>query len=293
MTVSAGGSGGIVRATWEIRPTDGSPPIRGDLRALQGPPPATAVIICHGFKGFRRWGFFPALARTLAQAGHAAVTFDFSRNGVGADGVDYSALDLFAEATHSRDVEEIRMVLDAVTSGPLFPRPPVRIGLFGHSRGGGEAVVAAAEHMRVDALVTWAAISRFNRWSPKQIAAWERGETVRVENSRTGQQMPIGPGYWRDLVANADRLEILSSARRLRIPWLIVHGEQDETVPVSEGRLLYEAAGGGAQLLLTSGAGHTFGTRHPPVETTPELQAVMDATVDWYGRHLRPREELL
>ena len=282
----------IVRADWEIRPREGGPPIRGDLRAPEGPAPETLVVICHGFKGFRRWGFFPLLARELARRGHAAISFDFSHNGVGADGVDFSALELFREATHTRDVDEIRMVLDSVTRGPLFPHPPRAIGLLGHSRGGGEAILATAEDSRVDALVTWAAISRVQRWSEEQIATWERGEAVEIRNARTGQIMPIGPRYWRDLVENRERLDILSAAASIHAPWLIIHGEEDETVPASEARQLHDAARHGAELRLVEGAGHTFGATHPLHETPAALGTVMDATTRWFAEHLSPADPL-
>jgi len=270
---------------WEIRPRDGGPPVRGDLRVLAGTEPRTAVVICHGFKGFRAWGFFPPLARALARAGHAVVTFDFSHNGVGADGVDFSALDLFRANTHSRDVDEIRMVLDALRGGGILPLAPRRIGLFGHSRGGGEAVLAAAEDPRVDTLVTWAAISDIpSRWSEEQTAAWERGETVEIVNARTGQNMPIAPTYWRDVRLNRDRLDILRAAADLTVPWLIIHGEDDATVDADEGKALFEAAGDEAELLLVEGAGHTFGAVHPYAGATPDLRAAVDATVEWFDR---------
>ena len=275
----------LLLARWEIRPEDGSPPIRGDLRAPAGPPPRSAVVICHGFKGFKDWGFFPSLATALARRGHAAVSFDFSRNGVGLSG-EFDDLERFAEHTHSRNVDEIRMVLDAVTGGVLFPRPPGRIGVFGHSRGGGEAVLAAAEDGRVNALVTWAAIAAVERWGDEDVATWERGERVYVENTRTGQRMPVDPGYWRDIVANRERLDIVRAAERLRIPWLIAHGEADETVAATSARVLFDAAGDDAELLLVEGAGHTFGATHPYAGATPELRTVADATLAWFDAHL-------
>ncbi|MBW3629970.1 MAG: dienelactone hydrolase [Gemmatimonadetes bacterium] len=277
----------LVLARWEIRPKDGAPPIRGDLRAPAGPPPRTAVVICHGFKGFKDWGFFPSLATAIARRGHAAVSFNFSRSGLGPEG-EFSELDRFAEHTHSRNVDEIRMVLDAVTGGVLFPRRPARIGLLGHSRGGGEAVVAADEDGRVDALATWAAISAVGRASEPDIAAWERGELVYVENKRTGQRLPIAPTFWSDIVANRERLDIARAAGRLRIPWLIAHGSADETVPVSSARELFDAAGDQAELLLVDGASHTFGAQHPYAGATPELRTVADATLAWFDRHLLP-----
>ena len=276
----------LVRASWEIRAKDGSPPIRGELRAPAGPPPRTAVVVCHGLKGFKDWGFFPAVAAAIARRGHAAVSFDFTRNGV-ANG-EFTELERFAEQTHSRDVDEIRAVLDAVTGGSLFPRRPERIGLLGHSRGGGEAILAAAEDDRVDALVTWAAISAVRRWKQDDVAAWERGETVYLENKRTHQRLPVAPTFWRDIVENGERLDIQRAASRLDIPWLIAHGDADEAVPVDEARTLFAAAGARAELFLVEGAGHTFGAAHPYVGATPELRTVTDVTLSWFDRWLAP-----
>ncbi len=62
-------------------------PIHGDVRLPEGPGPHPVVVCCHGFKGFKDWGFHPWLGATLAEAGLAAVHFNFSRNGVrAADG---------------------------------------------------------------------------------------------------------------------------------------------------------------------------------------------------------------
>lgn len=278
----------LVRVRWEIRPKDGAPAIHGDLRAPQGSPPRSAVVICHGLKGFKDWAFFPALARAVAHRGHAAVSFNFSGAGVSPGGSDLDDPDAFAETTHSRNVDEIRMVLDAVTGGILFPERPERIGLLGHSRGGGEAILAAAEDDRVDALVTWSAVSTFGRWTPEQVAAWERGERVWLDNKRTGEPLPIGPGFWRDLVEHPRRLDLTAAAARLDIPWLIAHGDADETVGPEHARTLFEAAGEAAELLLVEGAGHTFGAVHPFAGGTPELRTVVDASLGWLDQHLLP-----
>lgn len=281
-------SSGITLTRWELRPRDGAPPVRGDLRVLAGTEPRAAVVVCHGFKGFRTWGFFPALARAVARQGYAAVTFDFSHNGVGPDAVDFSALDLFAEQTHSRNVDEIRMVLDALQGGVLLPRSPRRIGVLGHSRGGGEAVIATAEDPRVDALVTWAAIAGVEaRWSAEQVEAWRRGEAVEITNARTGQRMPVGPAYWRDFEMNRERLDILGAAEEVEVPWLIVHGEDDTSVPPDDAHALFEAAGEDTEMLLVEGGSHTFGAVHPYAGPTPELEAAVDASLGWFDRHLK------
>ncbi|HEX2210558.1 MAG TPA: alpha/beta fold hydrolase [Longimicrobium sp.] len=277
----------ITCTTFELPSPDGGPPVRGDVRQREGFQAAAAIIFCHGFKGFRRFGFFPNLARAAALRGFAAVTFDFSRNGIGPDGADtFSAMPLFAEHTHSRNLHEIRRVVGAVERGALTGRPPRRVGLFGHSRGGGEAVLAAADDPRVNALVTWAAISHVDRWTPEQVATWQAGRTVEIENARTRQMMPIGPGYWRDLDENRARLDILAAAARTDVPWLIVHGDADASVPVDEGRQLFEAASENTELLIVEGADHGFNARHPYVGATPELRIAADATLEWFQTHL-------
>jgi uncharacterized protein len=285
-TSDKAGSAKVVRTAWEFRTAPDEPPVRGEVRIAEGAAPTSAVVLCQGFKGFKDWAFFPVLARALALRGHAAVSFNLSRSGVGDDGVDFSALELFADQTHARNVTEIRAVLEAVREGGIVPGVIRAMGLFGHSRGGGEAVLAAAADRRIDALVTWSAISTVDRWSEEQKATWERGDRVLIPNARTRQQMPVGPGYWRDLRENRDRLDITSAAATLDVPWLIVHGEEDETVPSSEGRLLRRAAGDSAELLLLAGTGHTFGASHPCEEVSPALDGALQVTTSWFDTHL-------
>ncbi len=92
----------------------GQPPIRGDLRAPRGPAARTAVVICHGLKGFRTGASSPRLARALARArarrGHLQL-LPQRRGRPRGDFTDAGAVR--ASNTHSRDVDEIRMVLDA------------------------------------------------------------------------------------------------------------------------------------------------------------------------------------
>jgi uncharacterized protein len=274
----------LIRKSWEVRRPGRRYPVRGDVRLPDGVEPRSAVIICHGFKGFRRFAFFPSLARAIASHGHAAVTFDFTHNGVGDDGVDFSALDRFAKNTHSGNLEEIEAIVDAVSSGDggMLPKPPGKIALLGHSRGGAEALLAASIDARVNALVTWAAFSSIeDRWTPEQIATWESGGTVMITNARTHQQMPVGPAYWADVVDHRDRLDIVKAAGGLHIPWLIVHGDADETVSVEEARRLLDASGQRARLLLIEGGSHVFGGTHPYGGPTPALLRAARATLEW------------
>ena len=68
--------------------------IRGEVYRAE--PSLGAVIVCHGFKGFAHWAFFPYLARKLAEDGLTAITFDFSGSGIGRDRESFTDAEAFA-----------------------------------------------------------------------------------------------------------------------------------------------------------------------------------------------------
>jgi uncharacterized protein len=259
--------------------------IRGDLRLPAGPPPRSAVLVVHGFKGFKDWGFFPHVCEALTGDGHAVISFNFSRNGVTDDPDTFADLESFARNTFTRELDEIRRLLGEIRGGDLLPRPVRRIGLLGHSRGGGSAVLAAGEDGELDALVTWAAVARFDRWAEETKEEWRRERRIHVLNARTGQQMPLDVALLEDFEANAERLDILDTARRLETPWLIVHGEADASVPADEAREL-AGTNSGAELEVIPGAGHTFEAVHPFAGSTPELDRALEVTGAHFRRHL-------
>jgi len=244
------------------------------------------VLIVHGFKGFKDWGMFPPLADRLARAGFTAVSFNLSGSGVDGAG-EFSRPGRFERNTFSVELADLALMLEAVEAGGLgFPRP-TSIGLVGHSRGGGMAVLAARRHGSVKALVTWAAIAHVKRWDDAQRRIWRAEGRIDIVNSRTGQVLPIATDLLDDIEAHADSsLDIEAAAARLEIPWLVVHGQEDETVPVSEAERLARAAESRAELLLIEGTGHTFGAAHPWAGPTPALERVFDSTVRFLGTHL-------
>jgi uncharacterized protein len=82
-------------------------------------------------------------------------------------------------------------------------------------------------------------------------------------------------------------LDILRAAARVAVPWLLVHGTHDESVPFAEAeRLKAVATGPNFRLLPVAGGGHTFGAVHPWRGSTPELDVVFDATLNWLTAHL-------
>lgn len=274
--------------SFELVGADGGP-LRGEVRAQGRAEARPGVVICHGFKGFKDWGFFPHLARRLAHAGLSVVTFNFSGSGVGADGESFSEPERFGHATPTRDQRDLALVWDAFRGGQLVAGMPApeRVGLFGHSRGGAAAVVHAATNGDCGALVTWAAVSSYHRWGSETIRRWRAEGKVDIVNTRTGEVLPLFTDYLDDLESRAAALDPVAAAARVTAPWLIVQGSVDEAVKVREARRLLEAADAArTRLLVIEGGSHTLGARHPWAGSTPQLDRAMDATVDWFVRYL-------
>ena len=246
--------------------------------------PIGSVIVCHGFKGFAHWAFFPYLARTLAQDGLNAITFDFSGSGIGADRESFVQAEAFAHNTFSRELEDLELVEDY---GRRRKWIHGKFGLFGHSRGGGMAILyAAAQTADVSSLVTWAAISYPNRWSPEDVITWRKRGHTEITNSRTGQVMRLETDLLDDVELHGKtKVNIEAAAAKIKAPWLIIHGTADDTVPSSEAEHLHSLSKGMSTLRLIEGANHGFSATHPLNEVPPVLEKVVLETAKFFVRN--------
>ena len=249
-----------------------------------------AVVVVHGFKGFLRWGFFPELQRRIAERGWIAVAINLSGSGVGPDLESFTEDDSFLDSTPSRDLEDLERVHRALETSALEALTGIdaaRVGLFGHSRGGGTALLHASRRGDVRAVATWAAVSRTNRFPESTHAAWRRSGVLEIPNARTGQIHRLGVGWLEDCERHAEALDILAACARSRTPTLLVHGTDDEAVPVAEARDLFAAfPEGSCRLSVIEGTGHTLGAVHPYRGETPALTRAFDETLGFFDQHL-------
>jgi len=256
--------------------------ITGNLYLPEAEQPPLVVVI-HGFKGFKDWGCFPWLGRALAEGGLAAAVINLSHNGIGDNSDTFERLDLFERDAWSKRVFDVQQVIEAAAHGLLtdLAQPnPARLGLLGHSMGGGLALLMAARDNRVRSICTFAGVNRANRLPMEAVEhALKSLGHVPVENARTGQIMRIGAEFFDELRQQPQDYDIQAAAAAVRQPWLLVHGAEDETVPLAEAHDLLERAGENARMLTIEGTGHTFGAAHPFTRPTPELRQAAAAAV--------------
>ena len=82
-----------------------------------------------------------------------------------------------------------------------------------------------------------------------------------------------------DFVKYQNELNILIAAQHLGDQLCILHGDQDESVPISEAYELAEAAR--QEVLVIKGANHVFGTAHPWTDEgwPPLLKQITEKTL--------------
>lgn len=264
-------------------------PFAVDIRRPVGAGARPIVIVCHGFKGFKDFAFFPYTSRELCERGFTVVTMNFSGNGIEEDPLSFTALDKFAQNTISQELDDIDAVLDSIASGVLLGTQgdARRIGIMGHSRGGCTAIVKAALDPRLKCLVTWASPAALGRYSDEVLRQWKEDGHYNFVNARTKQDMFVNYTYLEDIQTNRERYSLDLAVSQLTIPYMTVHGTEDESVSVEAAHRLHGyAKTGQAELALVDGGTHTFRTKHPFEGSTPALDQAIDRTVAWFHRWL-------
>lgn len=205
------------------------------------------LVISHGFPHLNQGGAlsarsFPELADRIAtEMGWIVLVYTF--RGAGDSEGDFSLLgwrnDLLAAASHLRGVEGVRGVWAA-----------------GFGTGGALSISAAAIDPGIRGVASMASPADFDDWAnhPRRLLQHAR-ETGIIRSASYPAQFDVWSREIRQVRAVA---AIRDVAPR---PVLLLHGSDDDSVPVSDARVLAEAHGS-ADLRIIEGGGHQL--RHDP-----------------------------
>ena len=278
----------VVETSFTLRNSFGDP-ISGELRYVPRGGNQPAIIICHSLMAFKDWGFFPYSAAKIAQAGFVAVTFNFSLNGVVAHGNRITEFSKFERNTFSRELHDLKIVTDTVQRNDFGVQglDTDRLALLGHSRGGGESIVFSSMDDRVRALVTWSAISTFDRWTIRQKEKWSNLGYLPLAKDSTVSPLRLGIQLLNDYTQQSDRLDITKAASSLRIPWLLLHGKADVIVGSREAETLYASSNKlQTQLVLLDHVGHLYNAASPEEDHYQTFNSILDLTTHWLQQKL-------
>lgn len=243
------------------------------------------LIIVHGFKGFKDWGFFTYTAKYFADKGFFVTTFNFSHNGIGESKLEFTELNKFAENTISLEVSELALVINAYKKGFFEANVFGKICLIGHSRGGGVALLSSFIE-KVDSYIVWSSVKTFDRYSERQKNEWRKQGFFEVLNSRTNQMMRINIEQLEEIESNKNgSLSIEKAIKDLGKPMLIVHGEQDLTVPITEGEQIFKWSNKTiSEFEKIPATGHTFDIVHPFAGSNKKFDLVISKTQDFLNK---------
>jgi len=250
------------------------------------------VIFAHGYKGFKDWGCWNLVADQFATNNFFFVKFNFSHNGGTAEEpIDFPDLEAFGNNNYTIELDDLQSVIDWVVDNEDFVDEidKSNITLIGHSRGGGIAVLKASEDKRVTGLITWAAVSNFGERSATigDLEDWKKNGVKYVLNGRTKQQMPHYYQFYEDFKENENRLNIKKATKILKIPYLIIHGTNDTSIPFEEAKLLHDWKPI-SEILGIKEADHTFNAKHPWTENylPKHLQKVVTKSINFINNIL-------
>ena len=180
----------------------------------------------------------------------------------------------FSENNFTLELHDLETVIDWVLSQHHLKEEIDfnNITLIGHSHGGGIVTIKAVENKHVTKVILWNGVSDFGSRFPKEkaLADWKNKGVSYILNERTHQQMPHLYQFYQDFKKNEARFTIKNAVKKCNKPQLIIAGEKDEVVPVSEAKNMH-LWNPNSNLFIIPETNHSFDCEHPWGKTTLSL----------------------
>jgi len=242
--------------------------------------PIACLVLLHGFKGYKDYGFIPVLAKALASQGILVHRFNFSTSGMTNEIDTFTRPDLFALDTWSRQVEDVRCVFNAICSNTL-PGKNLPLFLAGHSRGGATTLLTAGRDssLNLSGIITINAVDRCCGLDEQTKEQLLRTGSMTTPSARTGQTLPINATWLQEQLDDPAAHDVLKLCTTLRCPSLIMQGTDDPGIDIPTGQRIADAIG--TDLHKIKGANHVLNMPNPaPIDgdMSPQLREVYEQT---------------
>jgi uncharacterized protein len=213
------------------------------------------VILGHGVTGNKDRPQLVALAEGLSARGWPCMRISFSGNG--------ESEGSFGDCTITKELGDLSAVLDTVPDW-------VRVAYIGHSMGAAVGVLTAARDLRIRLLVSLAGMTHTAAFYDREFGALTPGKDCMWDEA----EHPLSQAFADDM---REIESVLPAAGGIVQPWLLIHGTDDDLVPVQDGRDAYEAAPGLKKWHEVPGAGHSFDEASHPI--------LVEVVNGWLTRH--------
>lgn len=230
------------------------------------------VCIFHGFTGNKMEPhfIFVKLSRMLEKKGIASVRFDFAGSGE-SDGN-------FIDMTISKELEDAKAILDYVKSLDFVDTS--KIGALGFSMGGAVASMLAGDRKEdIQTLCLWAPAGNMKELITLVINEKDIQEMCKVGFWDAGGLL-VGTEFLDDALS----LDIFGKSAPYDKNVVLIHGTEDQTVPLSTSEKYLEIYETQAVLHIIEGANHSFSSKAWEEE-------VLDYTIGFLEEELKKLKE--
>ncbi len=177
--------------------------------------------MCHGFSTSKDGRTSVRLEEILNEQGISTFRFDFFGHG--------ESEGKFAEITASEAIDD---VLNAIKF--LKESGYKKIELVGSSFGGMASIIAASRSDDLYILALKSPLSDYKsmahaRRSEQELKDWKKKGFIELDSTNEERQR-LNYSFYED----AENVKAYEAARKIKIPALIVHGDEDETVPIAQ-----------------------------------------------------------
>ncbi|MBL7160568.1 MAG: alpha/beta fold hydrolase [Candidatus Aenigmarchaeota archaeon] len=220
------------------------------------------IIICHGFSSNKESGKYAELERLLNY--RKIATFRFDLYGHGESEGD------FADITVAEAVDDIMNAIKHIKNLGY-----TKIGLFGSSFGGMASLLAASQTNELYILVLNSPVSNyseglFSKYSEQYINEWKK-DGYRMHEKSDGTKIKLNYNFYEE----SQQHDGYEAAKKISVPTLIIHGDQDETVPIEQSKKTSKNIRN-CKLEIIQGANHRYTN---PEHSKKLLQLVVDFIV--------------
>ena len=221
-------------------------PLAAVIHIPDGSGPFPAVLVLHGFMGFKEEVHITEFASQLCENGFLALRFDatgFGKSG-GSPERDYRVGTYLSDA---------KLVYSALKQRPDVI--PSRTGVCGHSLGAGLSIIVAAQVKAAACCAVQPGTKVTRPSGSRPLSIWDGKEGVEFESECPDYRKFSLP---REFALDADRFDVRIWVKDLKCPLQIMYGTTDATVAPEDTLSIYECAPPGTALVTLDGYDHNF-----------------------------------
>jgi len=202
------------------------------------------IILCHGFSTSKEGRTYVRLEKILNDSGISTFRFDFFGHG--------ESEGIFEEITTSEAVDDIQNAIRFLKESDYK-----KIGLVGSSFGGMASIIEAGKTNDLYVLALKSPVSDYlglihSREDEQEIKKWKEKGVIEVAGV-DGETRTLKYSFYEE----AQKVKAYEPAQKIKIPALIVHGNDDETVPIEQSRKTASLIEN-CRLEIIEGADHTY-----------------------------------